>query len=378
MIYLDNAATTRPNRRAVERATEYLCDRFFNPSAYYKEGVALKREIEGAREYLLSTIASKDEWKLVFTSCGTESDNQALFSFARRGNFVTTAGEHSAIYQTANELKQRGIDVRFAPLAPDGSVKREELLKLVDEKTSLVSVIHVNNETGAINDVNALSKAVKAINPRAYFHSDGVQAFGKIPYRLGAGVDLYSFSAHKIGGLKGIGGLFVRKKAYNALRPFVFGGGQEDGRRSGTENVFGICQLRYAAEEKFAALQEDYERIKGYSEDLFSLLSPSLFVRLSPQSGTPYILLLSVPGVKGEVFLLILDDKGVLVGKGSACSSNSKNRFSRVLLSCGVKETVADGVIRISFSPETTKDEIMQAAKILNESAVELKERMKA
>jgi cysteine desulfurase len=376
MIYFDNAATTRPNQRAVEASLNYLKNDFFNPSASYREGLKLKNELKEAREELISYIASIDEVNLVFTSCGTESDDQAFFSYGTRGNVVTTEGEHSAVYATANELKQRGIEVRFAPLNADGSVNEEKLLSLIDGKTSFVSVIHANNETGAINDINALARKVKQINPRAIFHSDGVQAFGKLPYTLGEYVDLYSFSAHKIGGLKGVGGLFVRKKAYAALRPYVYGGGQENGKRSGTENVFGIKQLQFSARDKFQTLQADHDRIQGYREKMWNLLDKNCFTRLSAIGGTPYILSVTADGIRGEVLLHILEDRGVLVGMGSACSSNAQKRYSRVMLACGLDKVKADGVIRLSFSNETTEAEIEEGAKILNECALELKKRM--
>ena len=255
-------------------------------------------------------------------------------------------------------------------------MNEEALLSLVDEKTSLVSVIHVNNETGAVNDVNALAAAVKKKNPRVIFHSDGVQAFGKIPYKMGASVDLYSVSAHKIGGLKGVGGLFVRKKIYAALRPYIYGGGQEDGKRSGTENTFGIMQFRFAAENKFSALTEDLSRVLGYRETLWSGLDKAVFTRISPADGSPYILTVSAAGLRGETLLHLLDDRGLVVGTGSACSSNAKKRYSRVILACGRSETEADGVLRLSFSPETTQEEITAATDILNGCAAELKKRM--
>lgn len=376
MIYFDNAATTRPNMRAVEQSLRYLQDEYFNPSAIYMEGLKIKNELKAAREELISYLADKEQFNLIFTSCGTEADNQVLFSYGLRGNVVTTEGEHSAIFAAAGELKQRGIDVRFAKLNSDGSVNVDHLLSLVDGKTSLVSVIHVNNEIGAINDVNAIAKRVKSINPRTVFHSDGVQAFGKLPYRIGEAVDAYSFSAHKIGGIKGIGGLYIRKKYYAALRPYILGGGQENGKRSGTENVFQIMQLRYAAKEKYSSLRGDYERVENLREKLWSLLDKTAFQRLSSEGGTPYILSVTAEGVRGEVLLHMLDDRGLIVGTGSACSSNAQKRYSRVMLACGLKELQADGVLRLSFSNETTAEEIEQGAKILNECVLELRKRM--
>ncbi len=376
MIYLDNAATTKPSANAFDRAKSYACERFYNPSALYKEGFALQGELKRVRSALLSKIADETAFELFFTSCGTEADNQAIFAFARRGNAVTTAGEHSAVSAPFAELKARGIvEPRFAPLERDGRVNVEELVKLVDDKTSFVSVMHVNNEIGAINDVNELAKKVKAKNPRVIFHVDGVQAYGKIPFRIGKEIDLYSISAHKIGGLKGVGALIKRKNLL--VPPYIIGGGQENGKRSGTENTFGVMQFYYAAEEKFATLREDFERLKGYRERLWSELDKDIFLRLSAQEGTPYILSVSAVGLRGEVLLHMANDKGLIIGTGSACSSNAKTRYSKVILACGYDEKVADGVLRVSFSPETTEEEILEGAKILNEIAQDLKRRMK-
>ena len=376
MIYLDNAATTKPCEKAFERATAYVTEKFYNPSALYKEGFAMQGELKKARSALLSKIADESAFELIFTSCGTESDNQAIFSFARRGNAVTTAGEHSAVSAAFQELKTRGIaEPRFATLNKDGTVNVEKLLALVDDKTSFVSVMHVNNEIGAVNDINAIAKLVKAKNPRVIFHSDGVQTYGKLPFKLAKEVDLYSVSAHKIGGLKGVGALIKRKSL--VLPAYIIGGGQESGRRSGTENTFGIMQFVYAAEEKFATIKEDYARLTEYRENLWSALDKNVYTRLSAENGTPYILSVSAVGLRGEVLLHMADDKGLIIGTGSACSSNAKNRYSKVILACGYDEKTADGVLRISFSPSTTREEIAQAAQILNEIGNDLKKRMK-
>ena len=376
MMYLDNAATTKPSVTAFARAQAYAEEKYFNPSAMYKEGYAMQGELKKARSALLSKVADESAFELIFTSCGTESDNQAIFSFAKRGNAVTSAGEHSAVSAAFAELKTRGVaEPRYAPLLQDGRVDVEKLLALVDEKTSFVSVMHVNNEVGAINDINAIAKAVKEKNPRTVFHSDGVQAYGKIPFRLAKEVDLYSVSAHKIGGLKGVGGLIKRKSL--VLPPYVIGGGQEGGRRSGTENTFGIMHFQYAAEEKFSTLREDFARLTQYREKLWTGLDKTVFSRISPQEGTPYILTVSARGLRGAVLQQMADDKGLLIGTGSACSSNSKLRYSKVILGCGYDEKTADGVLRLSFSPQTTEAEIDAAIEILNEIGADLTRRMK-
>ena len=376
MIYLDNAATTKPNERAFDRAKEYVTEKFYNPSALYREGFAMQGELKKARSVLLSKVADECAFELIFTSCGTEADNQAIFSFARRGNAVTTVGEHSAIAVPFAELKNRGIaEPRYAPLQKDGCVDVEKLLALIDDKTSFVSVMHVNNEIGAINDINAIARLVKQKNPRVIFHSDGVQAYGKIPFKLAKEVDLYSISAHKIGGLRGVGGLIKRKSL--VLPPYIIGGGQEGGRRSGTENTFGIMQFVYAVEDKYASLKADFSRLTSYREKLWTLLDKEVYSRLSLENGSPYILTISAVGLRGEILLHMANDKGLIIGTGSACSSNAKTRYSKVILACGYDEKTADGVLRISFSPQTTKEEIEEAAKILNEIGKDLQRRMK-
>ena len=251
----------------------------------------------------------------------------------------------------------------------------EKLLALIDDKTSFVSIMHVNNEIGSINDINTIAKLVKKKNPRIIFHSDGVQAYGKIPFRLAKEVDLYSISAHKIGGLKGVGALIKRKTL--TLPAYIIGGGQEAGKRSGTENTFGIKQFEYAAEEKYASLKIDNERINAFKERVWSGLDQDVYKRISPMDGTPYILTVSAVGLRGEILQRMAADKGLLIGTGSACSSNTKLRYSRVVLACGYDEKTADGVLRLSFSPLTTAEEVEQAISILNEIGKDLKNRMK-
>ncbi len=372
MIYLDNAATTHPHTEALEHARQFYEEYYYNPSARYRGGFAVNAKISEARATILNLIADSLKFDLIFTSCGSESDNQAIFSAAKRGNAVTTAGEHSAVERSFNELKARGVEARFAPIERDGSVKCEKLLELVDEKTTLVSVVHVNNETGAINDVAAIAKAVKAKNPRTVFHADGVQAYGKISFKLTSEIDLYSLSAHKIGAIKGIGALIKRKSL--VVSPYIYGGGQENGLRSGTENVLGILDFCSAAEYKFKTLAKDAERLTEYRELLWSLLDKENFMRISPEDGTPYILTVAAFGVRGEVVQRLLWDRGIVVGTGSACSS--KKPFSRVIAACGYAREVLEGVLRISFSSETTESEVIEAAKNINEVVKQFKEKI--
>lgn len=365
MIYLDNAATSKPDAECLKRAEKYLNDAFYNPSAMYEEGYKIQLELREARKNILSLLTSGSNFDLIFTSGGTEADNQAIFGAGRRGNVVTTLGEHSAVFSSVKELNARGIEARFAELNSDGSVNVDNLLSLIDEKTSLVSVIHVNNETGAANDIEKISAAVKAKNPYAVFHSDGVQAFGKVDFKLTKNIDLYSISAHKIGGLKGCGALIKRKNLI--INPHIFGGGQENGLRSGTENVFGIKNFEYAAVKRYAKIKENFAYARKLNDLLWEKLDKSLFTRVSPYDNSPYILTVGAEGVRGETILHEANDLGLIIGTGSACASNEKKRYSRVILSCGISGNLADGILRLSLSPENTVEEMETAAAILNQ-----------
>ena len=374
MIYFDNAATSKPDEECLKKAEKYLYNDYFNPSALYAEGYNLQLELREARKNILSLLSAGGNFDIIFTSCGTESDNQAIFGGGKRGNVVTTLGEHSAVHSAVNELKQRGIEVRFAKLNHDGSVNCEDLLNLIDEKTSLVSVIHVSNETGAVNDIAEISAKVKAKNAHTLFHSDGVQAFGKIDFKLTKNIDLYSVSAHKIGGLKGCGALIKRKNLI--IKPHIFGGGQEQGLRSGTENVFGIKNFEFAAVKRYSQITKNYENLRRLNDLLWEKLDKSLFTRISPNNNSPYILTVGVEGLRGETILHEVNDKGLIIGTGSACASNEKKRYSRVILACGIAESIADGILRFSLSPENTVEEIETAAEILNKTVKNRKEVM--
>lgn len=374
MIYFDNAATSKPDEECLKRAEKYLYSDYYNPSALYVEGYNLQLELREARKNILSLLSVGGNFDLIFTSCGTEADNQAIFGGGKRGNVVTTLGEHSAVHSAVNELKQRGIEVRFAKLNRDGSVNIDDLLSLIDERTSLVSVIHVSNETGAVNDISTISAKVKAKNAHALFHSDGVQAFGKIDCKLTKDIDLYSVSAHKIGGLKGCGALIKRKNLI--IKPHIYGGGQEQGLRSGTENVFGIKDFEFAAVKRFSQIRQNFEKVRDLNDLLWKNLDKSLFTRISPQNNSPYILTVGVDGLRGETILHEVNDKGLIIGTGSACASNEKKRYSRVILACGISENFADGILRFSFSPENTVEEIERAVEILNGTVKHRKEIM--
>ncbi len=364
MIYFDNAATSRPDEASVKQAEKFLLNDFYNPSALYKNGHRIQLEIKSSAENILQTVADCEIFSLIFTSCGTEADNQAVFCAGKRGNVVTTLSEHSAVFSAVNELKQRGIEVRFANLTSEGKTDVDHLLSLVDDKTSLVSVIHVNNETGAINNIFDIAKRVKAKNKYTLFHSDGVQAYGKVPFRLTSDIDLYSVSAHKIGGVKGCGALIKRKSL--VLKPYIYGGGQQQNLRSGTENVFAIKCFEYASLKRYSQIKNNFNKVEQIKTAIISGLDKELFKIISGRESSPYILCVSAVGLRGETVMHETDDSGLIIGTGSACSSNANKRHSRVILACGIDENVADGVLRLSFSAENTEKEAQTAVDILN------------
>jgi len=370
MIYLDNAATT-PILKDVLNYSERYFDLYFNPSALYSKGLEVSAEIAEARRVVLSSVGGKG-FECVFTSGGSESDNTAIFSSAVRGNAVTSLGEHSAVYESFKCLERKNVNCRYAKLNKDGSMDVEDLLSKIDERTSFVSVVHVNNETGAINDVNEIASLVKRKNPKLIFHSDGVQAFGKIPFKLSSQVDFYSVSAHKIGAFKGVGALLKNEKA--TLHPLIYGGGQEKGYRSGTENIVGISSLKRAVEIKYSSIQRKFEYVSALKKRMMESLPEDLVI-ISTENGSPYILTFAVPSVKGEVLQHILESKGVIVGTGSACSS--RNPYSRILKECGYDKSVLEGVLRVSFSPENTVEEIDVATKEIAVAINQLKKVIK-
>ncbi|MBE5742936.1 MAG: cysteine desulfurase [Clostridiales bacterium] len=367
MIYLDNAATTKPLQSAVKNYENLLTDCFFNPSSTYGGGIETKKIIERSREKILKLFPAN--YEVIFTAGGTEADNTAIFNYSKRGNIVTSKGEHSAVFESFNELKKRGLEVRFANLNEDGSVNKQSLLSLIDDKTTFVSIVHVNNETGAINDINDLSKSVKKKNSSVVFHSDGVQAFGKIPYSICDSVDMYSISAHKIGGLKGTGALIKKKRL--TISPYIFGGGQENGMRSGTENVFGISIFGDVAKLHYENIRQNYQEVKKLKQLFVDNLDRENVRILSGNNSSPYVLSLSAEGLKGEVIMHMLEDFGVIIGTGSACSS--RHRHSRILKECGYRDSVLDGALRVSFIDGITPDEVIFACEKLNECVKKLK-----
>lgn len=350
MIYLDNAATTKMYDEALRVLTEANEKRWFNASALYKEASEESKTIRRARETLLGALKAGDG-ELYFLSGGTEADNTALFCTrkAKGSRVIVSEGEHDAVINPAKVLKEQGYDVVFAPIKSDGGVDEEKFAALLTPDVSLVSVMHVSNETGAVNDIAKLSAMTRRAAPKAVFHSDGVQAFGKIKVNLRSlGADLYTVSGHKIHGPKGIGALYVAKGT--PVKPLVFGGGQEKGFRSGTENGPAIEAFAAAAERTMRNFEEDCSKKRRYLEYLREGLEngvPDVKIITDTERSAPHILTVAFGGVRGEVLLHALEERGILVGVGSACSSHRESRFKSLL---GLDEAHRDGIVRFSVS----------------------------
>jgi cysteine desulfurase len=358
MIYFDNAATTRCSQETIDTLIRYADRQYFNPSSVYHEAVEVKIELDAARNRILKA-AGGGEGKIIFTSGGTESDNLAVFGTRKpnKSKVIVSAAEHAAIYNSAMELKRRGFEVCLCPVDGCGRVDEDAFRMLLDETVSFVSIIHVNNETGAINDIRKLCALTKAANPSAIFHSDGVQALGKIPVNLtDSGVDLYSLSAHKLNAPKGCGALYVRKGVH--LNPIVYGGGQEEGLRSSTENVGAIIafsdMVSYYTANRIP-LSTNMSAIKQIIKRFLSEAEGIRFLTGEPSSD--YILTFASDKLRGEVTLHALNREGILVGTGSACSSaKASRRIAEVL---GLKGKYVDGIVRLSFGRYNTQEEAL-------------------
>lgn len=359
MIYLDNSATTRPFDEVIDKMSACMREEYFNPSAIYAPAMLAGRILTETREAIASQLGGRV--KVVFTSGGTEADNLALLGTARalrgrKGHFITTKVEHPAILETAAELERLGHSVTYIGVDEEGTVDVDALVDAVREDTALVSVMQVNNEVGAVMPIEEISRRVKEKNPRTLIHVDGVQGFMRVPMHMNRmGVDLYSLSGHKIHGPKGIGALAMSDRA----RPLciAFGGGQENGLRSGTENVPGIAGLGQAV-RAFARLDDpasDMMELKMRLRDGILQAVPDAKVN-GPTGGAPHILNVTFP-VKGEVLLHALEGAGILCSTGSACASHKKSA-SHVLTAMGVPDKEIDGALRFSLCPMNTPEEI--------------------
>ncbi len=372
MIYLDNAGTTKMFEECLEIHKKYSCEEFFNPSALSMESLKVSKLIASAEQYFLKRLDAK-EGNVLFTGCATESNNLAIKGSLRSGDweYVFSAGEHPSVYNVAKKLEMDGRKVHIVPLNEKGQVDLVKLESVLSNKTRLISVMHVSNETGAINDLEKISKLKDKICPRAILHVDGVQGFMKIPFSMRkTSIDLYSFSAHKIHGPKGVAGLYVKNK--NALKELCQGGGQQYGLRSGTENVSGIMQFQKAVEMTDVA--KNFENVSNLKSTFNHILSQENGIKVLNFGGSPYIESLIFEGVKGETMLHALDENGVIVGLGSACSS--KKAGNRILDEIGVSKDDIISSVRISFNAYQGEMEIVKAAEIIIKTYEDIKKRV--
>lgn len=370
--YLDNSATTRCSKRAADMMVKILTEDFGNPSSMHMKGVEAENYIKEAKKKIAKTLKI-DEKEIVFTSGGTESNNMALIGAAlankRAGNhIITTSIEHASVAAVAAYLEELGFRITYLKVDKNGLISLEELQEAVTEETILVSLMMVNNEIGAVEPIEEAAKIIKAKNLKTLVHVDAIQAYGKYRiYPKKIGIDLLSVSGHKIHAPKGTGFLFIRDKV--KVKPLIYGGGQQKGMRSGTENVPGVAALAEAAAEAYEDFDAKLEHLYALKERFISGLQGMEGVTINGKTGrdsAPQIVSVSIEGVRSEVMLHTLEDRGIYVSAGSACASN-KPAVSATLTAIGLKKNLLDSTIRFSFCRDTTEEEIDYALSVMQE-----------
>ena len=383
MIYFDNAATTRAADEVAERVRYMLLENFGNPSAQSMMGVRAENELNDARKVMAKSINALPE-EIYFTSGGTEDDNWAIFGTAegykRSGkHIITTSIEHPAVAEPMERLRQKGWEVTVLDVDKNGYIDLDALRDSIRDDTVLVSTILVNNEVGTIQDASAVGKLIKEKNPKTLFHVDAVQAFGKYPIDVRKmGIDMLSMSGHKIHGPKGVGFFYMKKGL--KVRPIIYGGGQERGQRSATENTPGIAGLAKAVELAMENMDASHEKVmevkRTLAEGILRDIPKTHINGPSIEEASPYVLNVSFNGLRSEVLLHALEEKEVYVSAGSACSSKKKGG-SHVLRSLGLSEERIEGAIRFSFCRYNTVDEAAACLEILKEKTAFLRKYMR-
>ena len=371
-VYFDNSATTRCYDSVKDIVVKAMTEDFGNPSAMHLKGVEAEKYIKSSAESL-ARLLKVQEKEILFTSGGTESDNLALIGATlankRSGNhIITTSVEHPAVSQPALFLQEQGFEVTYLPVDSRGVVKMDALKAVLREDTILVSVMYVNNEVGAVMPVEEIAALVHEKSPKALFHVDAIQAFGKYRiYPKKMGIDLLSVSGHKIHGPKGVGFLYINEKA--KIQPQILGGGQQGGMRSGTDNVPGIAGLGAAAVEIYKNLEENVENMYRLKEHIAQGLEKIGDIRINGmdlREGAPQILSISVMGVRSEVLLHSLEERGIYVSAGSACSSH-KRKASATLAAMGMSKDQIESTVRLSFCEENTIEEADYFLQVMGE-----------
>ena len=383
MIYFDNAATTRAADEVAERVRYMLLENFGNPSAQSMMGVRAENELNDARKIMAKSINALPE-EIYFTSGGTEDDNWAIFGTAegykRSGkHIITTSIEHPAVAEPMERLRQKGWDITVLDVDKNGYIDLDALRDSIRDDTVLVSTILINNEVGTIQDAAAVGKLIKEKNPNTLFHADAVQAFGKYPIDVRKmGIDMLSMSGHKIHGPKGVGFFYMKKGL--KVRPIIYGGGQERGQRSATENTPGIAGLAKAVELAMENMDASHEKVmevkRTLAEGILRDIPKTHINGPSIEEASPYVLNVSFNGLRSEVLLHALEEKEIYVSDGSACSSKKKGG-SHVLRSLGLSEERIEGAIRFSFCRYNTVDEAAACLEILKEKTAFLRKYMR-
>ena len=370
--YFDNSATTKVLDCVKDAVVDAMCVNYGNAAAKHRKGVEAENLIREAKKAIADTLKVQEK-EILFTSGGTESNNTALIGTAlanrRAGkHLITTGVEHPSIYNTMSFLEEMGFEVTYLPVDHLGHISLEDLEKAIRKDTILVSVMYVNNEVGAVEPIEAISQCIKKKNPKTLFHVDAIQAYGKYKIRpKKQGIDLLSVSGHKIHAPKGVGFLYIRDGV--KIRPILFGGGQQKGMRSGTENVPGCVGLGVAAREAYKDFDARIEKLYTLREHLIAGLKPLGGVTINgseDRTNAPQIVSASFEGVRSEVLLHALEDKGVYVSSGSACSSNHPG-ISGTLKGIGVKKELLDSTIRFSLGDLNTEEEVDYAIGVLGE-----------
>ena len=364
IAYLDNSATTRPSRRVTEAFSTWAESGWFNPSALYRPALEVQKQINEVRDLCLKAVDAAGD-RVIFTGGGTEADNLALIGHLktrRGGKVLISALEHPAVSACADEIRRMGFSVEEIPSDAEGVVDLQALENMMDGETVLIAVMQVNNETGTTEPLREIAEMRNRICPDAALHADGVQGFLRVPLSMKElGLQSYALSAHKIQGLKGTGALIVRKN--HPLKAMAFGGGQEDGLRSGTENTFGILALGEAIRTYDPERNSRMRELKNRLWSGIHKLIPEA-VKNGPkdeEKTAPHILNVAFEPVRSQTMLFALEGDGIYVSAGSACASR-KQKVSPVLRAMGMSTARADCSLRFSLSPDTTAEEIDYAA----------------
>lgn len=368
MIYFDNAATTKPSKQVLESFLKCCEKNFANASSLHRLGYESEMELINAKKDIASIInANEDE--IYFTSGATESNNMAIIgvceAYKKRGNkIITTKIEHPSVLEPFKMLEKRGFEVVYLDVDSKGYINMETLLNEIDEKTIFVSIMYVNNIIGTIQNINEIAEKIKQKNKNVIFHTDAVQAFGKLKINV-KNIDLLSVSGHKIHAVKGIGFLYIKKGI--RLEKIIFGASQQNNIRSGTINVEGATSLAMASKLAYENLGKNYQNAKLIRNEIIKLknILPDTYINGDEEKGIPYILSLTFKGIKAEVLLHALEEENIYISVGSACSS--KNKKNNYLIEY-INEENSSSTIRVSFSFENTLEE----AKIFNEKILKI------